>query len=36
MAEELDTPVLSRKEISPSALSDLNFDIEEVLMLIYL
>ncbi|KFM79086.1 Vacuolar protein sorting-associated protein 8-like protein, partial [Stegodyphus mimosarum] len=30
MAEDYGTPTLSRREISPSALGDLNFDIEEL------
>lgn len=35
MAEEAETPILPRREISPSALGDLNFDIEEVYMQFY-
>ncbi|GFT81859.1 vacuolar protein sorting-associated protein 8 homolog [Nephila pilipes] len=30
MAEDFGTPIVSRREISPSALGDLNFDIEEL------
>lgn len=30
MADDFGTPIVSRREISPSALGDLNFDIEEV------
>ncbi|KAF8783952.1 hypothetical protein HNY73_011740 [Argiope bruennichi] len=35
MAEDFNTPTISRREISPSTLGDLNFDIEEVIAICF-